>query len=224
MYAYKQPSRWLYRYRDREKQIISWDSLVIFSAEIMLWFKEVVLFCFVIEVNKRRTSYVALTLPGFWLGFESLHRVIHRSLSLPKYSPSWILVGLGFFIYFRLFTHQTEHILLLCFLHIYFSFLSFTFCHLKRETLSKPLCLIGLSVPQESQDPRSVSILFWGPFTGQSHGLESGSSAVGRVTQSEHSRDPVPGLLNGVCYSLQALVMPLRDSHWTFYGIASFIW
>lgn len=128
------------------------------------------------------------------------------------HSPNIILTGLGFFVYFRLFSHQTEHILLLCFLHICFDFLSFTFCHLKREIFSKPLCLIGLSVPQESQIPQSVSILFWGPFTGQSPGSEGGSRALGRVTQSEHNRDPAPGLLSRVCYSLQALVVPLKDS------------
>lgn len=69
----------------------------------MLWFKEVVLFCFLIGSNRRRTSYVALFwhCQAFGLVLRAAcnvrqHRVIHMSHSLPKYYPSWILVGLGF--------------------------------------------------------------------------------------------------------------------------------
>lgn len=67
------------------------------------------------------------------------------------HSPDITLLGSLWLclIYCRLFTHQTEQILLLCCLHICFNFLSFTFCHLKREISSKPLCLIDLAVPQD---------------------------------------------------------------------------
>lgn len=71
----------------------------------------------------------------------------------PQILPFLDPCGFSFLIYFRLFTHQTEQILLLCWLHSCFNFLAFTICHLKREISSKPLCLIGLWVPQESQDP-----------------------------------------------------------------------
>lgn len=111
------------------------------------------------------------------------------------HSPGITLLGslwVWFFIYFRLFTHQTEHTVLLY--HLHFSFLSFTFCPLKGEIFSEPLCLIGLSVPQESQDPWAHKVLLWGPFTGQCPGSESGSSALGRVTQST-TETPVPGHL-----------------------------
>lgn len=41
---------------EREKYIFNLGNSDIFFADIMLWFKEVVLFCFLMEINKRRTS------------------------------------------------------------------------------------------------------------------------------------------------------------------------
>lgn len=96
--------------------------------------------------------------------------------------------GFGFFIYFRLFTHKTEHILLLCLLHICFNFLSFTFFQLKGEIFSKPFCLTGLSVPWESQDP-------WAQKVSASCSVDPslGSPLDQRDhTQSEHNRAPCP--------------------------------
>lgn len=84
----------------------------------MLWFKEIV-FYFFIEIDKRRTCLVAL----FWhcqafdlvLRAACRHdRVIHMSHSLPKYYPSWILVGLGFLMFFRLSTHRQNIFFAIC--------------------------------------------------------------------------------------------------------------
>lgn len=74
-------------------------------------------------------------------------------------------------------------------------------CHGKARTLG----------PTKCQHP------VLGTFTGSPLD-QSASSALGRVTQSE---TPVPGLLSWVCYSLPALVVPLKDSHRSLYGITA---
>lgn len=110
--------------------------------------------------------------------------------------------GFGFFIYFRLFTHKTEHILLLCLSHTCFNFLLFTFCLLKREIFSKPLCLTGLSVPHESQDPwtQKVSASCSGdPSLGSPLGqrvvpVPCGESHSQSITET-CSRSPQPSVL-----------------------------
>lgn len=164
----------------------------------MLCFKEVMLFCFVIEIDKKN-SYVAL----FWhcQAFDLVlraacnviwgqHRVIHMSHSLPWYYPSWILVGLVFsFILGCSLTKQ--NVLLLYHLHICFSFLSFTFCHLKREIFSKPLCLISYQYHRKAKTLGPTKFCSAAPSLGSLLD-QSGSSALGRVTQSEHSRDSCP--------------------------------
>lgn len=165
----------------------------------MLWFKEVVLFCFFMDTDKRRTYYVAL----FWHCQASdlilraacrQHRAIHMSHSLPKYYRNWIHVGLVLkSILDCLLTKQ----------NIFSSFAMYTSAstsyHLPSVTgkgrFSQSLCVWLVwqcHRKAKTLGPQSISILFWGPFTGQFPGSEGDPSALGRVTQSEHRGDPCP--------------------------------
>lgn len=196
---------------EREKYIFNLGNSDIFFADIMLWFEEVVLFCFLMEINKRRTSCVAL----FWhcqaFGlvlraacsvFCRQHRVIHMSHSLPKYYPSWILVGLGFlFILGCSLTKQNI-----------FSF--FAFC-ISASTFYR--------LPSFNWKGRfSQSLFVW--LVCQCHGkaktlglkkcqhpvLWTLHWAVPWIREITHNQSitepPAPGLLSWVCYSLQAAV------------------
>lgn len=69
------------------------------------------------------------------------------------HSPSIIFLGSLWVCFILGCSFIEQNIFFLWCLCTCFNFLSFTFCHLKREIFSKPLCLVGLSVPQESQDP-----------------------------------------------------------------------
>lgn len=67
----------IYIHREKETCFQLTDNLEIFSAEIMLWFKEFVLHSFLIEINKQENLYV-LCIALFWhcWAYDSVLRAI----------------------------------------------------------------------------------------------------------------------------------------------------
>lgn len=132
------------------------------------------------------------------------------------HSPNIILLGSSWvwvFYLFRLFTHRTYSPLPSAYLlQLFIVYLLSTEKgdFLKAFVFDWSVSATGKPRPLGS---KSVSILFWGPFTGQSPGSESGSSALGRVTQSGHQR-PLSQVSSVECVThCRQLLVPLKGSH-----------
>lgn len=184
----------------------------------MLWFKEVVLFCFLIEIDKRRIYYVAL----FWhyRAFDLVlraacrqHRVTHMSHSLPKYYPLTVCSQN------RTCSSSLPSAYLLQLLIIYLlspekgDFLKDFVFGWSLSATGKPRPLARQVSVSCSGDPSLCSSLDQRVVPVPWGGSHNQSTA----------ETPFPGLLSPVCYSLHALVVSLKDSNWTLYAITPLI-